>query len=466
MLFSSIPFIFLFLPITWCAYFGLGKLFNHTVAKVWLVLACLFFYGWFNPPYLWIICSSVIVNYLLAEAMGHSGAGARKCCFWLGLLFNLGMIGYYKYYDFFIGTVNSVFGQSFALKHILLPLGISFFTFQQMSYLYDIWSGNLKKNYSLLDYTLFVTFFPQLIAGPIVLPQEMMPQFADKNNQHVNYSNCAAGLYLFSIGFVKKIIFADFFAIWANEGFAANRICMFDAWLAMIGYTYQLYFDFSGYCDMAIGLGRMFNIKIPLNFNSPYKSGSIQEFWRNWHITLGRFLTTFVYIPLGGSKKGIFRTLFNLMVTFLVSGLWHGASWLFIIWGALHGIAICIHRIWSKALKLKMPAFPAIALTFLFVGFAFVIFRAENMAEALKIYKGMFDFSTIKMMNSEYWHQCSSSSLFMFIVGSLMLFACPNAATRIDDFKPSVRNAVFTVLLFVAGVFTLNRLSPFIYFNF
>ena len=274
MLFSSIPFIFLFLPITWCAYFGLGKLFNHTVAKIWLVLACFFFYAWFNPPYLWIISASVIVNYLLAEAMGHSENGTRKCCFWLGLLFNLGLIGYYKYYDFFIGTVNSVFGQSFALKHILLPLGISFFTFQQMSYLHDIWSGNLKKNYSLLDYALFVTFFPQLIAGPIVLPQEMMPQFADENNQHVNYSNCAAGLYLFSIGFAKKIIFADFFATWANDGFASGKLYMFDAWLAMIGYAYQLYFDFSGYCDMAIGLGRMFNIKIPLNFRNSGATGT------------------------------------------------------------------------------------------------------------------------------------------------------------------------------------------------
>ena len=312
----------------------------------------------------------------------------RKFVFILGIIFNILLLGYFKYYDFFVENLNYIFNEDLILKNILLPLGISFFTFQQISFLLSCYRKEEKVS-GFIDYCLFVSFFPQLVAGPIVLYSEMMPQFKDRKRRYLNWDNIAKGLYIFVIGLFKKIVIADTLAIWANNGFDnMSEIGFFAAWATAIAYTLQIYFDFSGYSDMAIGLAKMFNIDLPTNFNSPYKSKNIGEFWRRWHITLGRSLFEYIYKPLGGNRKGEFKTYRNLIITFFISGLWHGASWLFILWGVSHGLAIVAQRIWKKA-GLKLNQYISVLLTFLFVNFTWVLFRAETFEQALKILKSM-----------------------------------------------------------------------------
>ncbi|MDE6492324.1 MAG: MBOAT family protein, partial [Lactobacillus sp.] len=309
----------------------------------------------------------------------------------LGILFNVGLLGYFKYTDFFIENFNAIFGSSFLLRNILLPLGISFFTFQQLAFVIDAYKkkGRLPK---FLDYCNFVTFFPQLIAGPIVLPEEMLPQFEDEANRKPKYKNLFDGLFIFSVGLAKKVLIADSIAVFANAGFGLDveHYTMAEAWLISLSYTFQLYFDFSGYCDMAIGIGRMFNIHLPLNFNAPYRATSFQDFWRRWHMTLNRFLTQYLYIPLGGSRKGNTRAYINILLVFFVSGFWHGAGWTFILWGLLHGIGVAIHRLWHRTGH-SMPRFAGMFITFFFVNILWVFFRADSIHKAWVIIRSMFD---------------------------------------------------------------------------
>jgi len=303
-------------------------------------------------------------------------------------MLNLALLGYFKYTDFFISNMNAVLATNVPMQNIVLPLAISFFTFQQIAYLVDSYRGQTKK-YSLLNYLIFVTFFPQLIAGPIVHHKEMMPQFYAAKNLLHNYRFIALGLFIFSIGLAKKIILADTFSIWATAGFDGQQALGFYAgWATSLSYTFQLYFDFSGYTDMAIGAALMFNIRLPINFNSPYKATDIQDFWRRWHMTLSRFLRDYVYIPLGGNRIGPYRTYFNLFATFLLGGIWHGASWMFVTWGALHGAALIVHRLWHK-LGLRMWRWLAWCVTFLFINITWVFFRATDMQSATRVLGAM-----------------------------------------------------------------------------
>lgn len=367
MLFNSFVFIFAFLPITFLVYFGLNKMRQYTLAKAALVVASLYFYAFFNWSYLPIILSSIGVNYLVAWRMKvDDKQWLRKLWMIVGVAFNIGMIGYFKYFDFFIENVNIIFKTDFTLRNILLPLGISFFTFQQVAFVVDSYRRKTELP-KFLDYCNFVTFFPQLIAGPIVLPEEMLPQFEDRANRRINYENLFNGLFIFALGMCKKVLIADSIAVFANTGFdLMNTYTMAEAWLTSLSYSFQLYFDFSGYCDMAIGLGLMFNIKLPLNFNAPYRACDFQDFWRRWHMTLNRFLTQYLYIPLGGSRRGEVRTLVNIFIVFLVSGIWHGAGWTFIVWGILHGLTMIVNRLWKKH-GVTLPNQVAIPLTFFFV---------------------------------------------------------------------------------------------------
>ncbi|MDN5089969.1 MBOAT family O-acyltransferase, partial [Aliarcobacter butzleri] len=308
--------------------------------------------------------------------------------------FNLGLLGYFKYTDFFLDNFNGIFGTNIPLPHIILPLGISFFTFTQIAFLVDAYKQEAKE-YSLINYMLFVTYFPHLLAGPILHHKEMMPQFASKYNWVKNYRNIALGLFIFSIGLFKKVVIADTFAIWANAGFdTATTLNLIEAWATSLSYTFQLYFDFSGYTDMAIGISLMFNIKLPINFNSPYKALSIQDFWRRWHMTLSRFLRDYLYIPLGGNRKGNIRTYVNLITTFLLGGLWHGAGWTFIIWGLLHGIALAIHRLW-QSLGFRMNKILAWFITFNFINITWIFFRAKDFESAMKVLGSMFSFDNV-----------------------------------------------------------------------
>lgn len=392
MLFNSYEFIFAFLPITFFIYFYLLNKRLVTGAKGFLVFASLFFYSWWNVVYLPLILASMLFNYVIGTSLGKESEHkkiAKKQLLSIGIIGNLLLLGYFKYSDFFIENFNLAFGSDVNLLHLALPLAISFFTFQQIAYLVDSYRGETKE-YDFLNYALFVTFFPQLIAGPIVHHKEMMPQFASKWNLAKNYKNIALGLFIFSIGLFKKVVIADTFAVYATAGFdTATTLTFFEAWATSLSYTFQLYFDFSGYTDMAIGAALLFNIKLPINFNSPYKATNIQEFWRRWHITLSRFLKEYVYIPLGGNRKGSFKTYNNLMITFLLGGLWHGAGWTFIFWGFLHGAALAIHRLW-QSVGFKLPSLLAWFITFNFVNIAWVFFRATSWDNATKVLQGMF----------------------------------------------------------------------------
>ena len=319
---------------------------------------------------------------------------ARKSVLTFGLASNLALLGYFKYSDFFIENLNNGLALNIEPLNLALPLAISFFTFQQIAYLIDSYRLETQE-YDFLNYAVFVTFFPQLIAGPIVHHKEMMPQFANIRTKVINYKNITLGLFIFTIGLFKKVIIADTFSVWATGGFdTATTLSLLEAWATSISYTFQLYFDFSGYTDMAIGLALLFNINLPINFNSPYKATNIQDFWRRWHITLSRFLRDYIYIPLGGNRKSSYRTYENLMATFVLGGIWHGAGWTFIFWGFLHGSAIIIHRLWSQ-LGIKLWTWLAWLITFNFINIAWVFFRAKEWGAALKVLSAMFSFNHI-----------------------------------------------------------------------
>jgi len=471
MLFASYVFLFAFLPLVLLGYFGLNRYCrSDRPGKIFLCAANFVFYGWFNFSYLWILLASIGVNFLIGRGMYalRGREAGRRTLLAVGLIFDVGLIGYYKYADFFIQNVNSALSLDWPVLHVLLPLGISFFTFQQIAYLINIHSGELNECYDLLTYTLFISFFPQLIAGPIVLPGEMMPQFADRKNRHFNPANFAPGMWLFAVGLAKKLVIADNLAPLAEDMYdlAAQGTVpdILSCWRGVFAYTAQIYYDFSGYCDMAMGLGMMFNIILPLNFNSPYHSLNIQEFWRRWHITLCRFMVQFVYIPMGGSRHGAFRTYLSIMVTFLVSGLWHGAGWTFILWGGLHGLALCVHRLFSKDLKLSLPAVVAWPMTMLFLFHADVIIRSKDLATAGRVFRGLYRVPAGGLKTAFSDFSLNEMSLILIALGIAWLL--PNAAARIRQFKPNLLMLTATVILLCVSVLFINRLSPFIYFNF
>ncbi len=382
MLFNSYAFILAFLPLVVLGYFAIAR-YSAFGANAFLAAASVFFYAWWKLDFVWILLGSVVVNFVVGHrlsrdaARGHAGKAALA----VGIAFNLGLLGYFKYADFFLENVNAVAGTSIPLLRVALPLGISFFTFTQIAYLVDAWKGKAAE-YSATNYLLFVTFFPHLLAGPIIHHREMMPQFADPKLKRLDWDNLARGFALFVLGLGKKVLVADTLAPWANAGFAyAHDLSFVDGWITMIAYTMQLVFDFSGYTDMALGVALMLNIRLPINFDSPYRSADIQEFWRRWHITLSRFLRDYIYIPLGGNRGSEARMLALFVVTFTIGGFWHGAAWTYVIWGMLHGIALVGVHLWRRR-GLRLPRPVAIGVTFLFVSAALVVFRAPTLADA------------------------------------------------------------------------------------
>lgn len=460
MLFCSYIFVLAFLPLTVIGYFLLNKI-NTVYGRSYLLAASLFFYGYFNISYLFLLLGSLVFNYLIGNILY---CYRSRIVLAIGIAINIIVLGYCKYYDFFVSNINVLFGTDYTLKYLLLPLGISFFTFQQISYLCDVYHRELPERYSPLTYALFVTFFPQLVAGPIVLANEMMPQFARRENSRINYRNLSCGIFIFALGLAKKMLIADNMAPLADRLFAMAEPGFADSLAGTLAYCLQIYFDFSGYCDMAIGIGLMFNIVLPVNFSSPYRAGNIQEFWRTWHITLGRFLSQFVYRPLGGSYRGKWRTYMNLTITFLVSGLWHGASWMMVLWGALHGLAIVVHRIWSKELKKQMPYWAGAVLTLLFVMGAWIFFRAPSLQQAVNVFKGFADFDVQKFR--DFGGDLSSNTVLLMAVAWGIIFFLPPANSFRDNFKPAIWNLAAALLLLICSVFCFNKISPFIYFNF
>lgn len=415
MLFNSYEFIFLFLPIVFLVFFTVVRS-RREAAIFWLVIASLFFYGWWNPKYLLLIMVSMGVNFAFGVRLGklHREGRNRSARIHLavGIALNLAALGYYKYAGFFIENLNELTGTSFILPTIVLPLAISFFTFQQIAYLVDAYRG-ITQEYRFLHYALFVTFFPQLIAGPIVHHKEMLPQFMAPENLRPRLENITVGLTIFFIGLFKKAVLADGVAPYSTSVFDAaatgEPLTFFVAWGGALAYTMQLYFDFSGYSDMAIGAAHLFGIRLPLNFHSPYKAVSIVEFWRRWHMTLSRFLRDYLYIPLGGSRRGTARRYINLFTTMLLGGLWHGAGWTFVIWGALHGFYLAINHAWHRIhpfiparirKRTGLGKMIAWSLTFTAVVIGWVFFRATDLSSATHILQAMAGTNGIALPNA------------------------------------------------------------------
>ena len=480
MLFNSYIFIFAFLPFTILGYFLLNKLKLYKISEYFLIIMSLIFYGYFNISYLPIIIFSIIFNYFIGKKIIKDN---KKYIFVIAIVMNLSVLGYYKYMGFFLENINILFNKDYFVANILLPLGISFFTFQQISYVVDCYKNKIN-NYCFREYALFVTFFPQLIAGPIVLHNETIPQFNDQTKKSFNHDNFACGLMAFSRGMAKKVIIADTFGNVVNWGY--QNISDLSSTLAIfvvISYTIQIYYDFSGYCDMAVGIGKMFNINIPMNFNSPYKALSITEFWKRWHITLTRFLKTYIYIPLGGNRCGLLRTYINLVIVFLVSGLWHGANYTFIVWGMLHGLLIVIERIFSKKLDSIHPTVRWL-YTFSFICITFAIFRADNINDAFSIIHQIlyFDFTPIpieivRLFNFDIlnelsytgglWHYLNKNiALFIMIFVLLATLTLKNTNEKINSFRPTLISAIYYALLLYYCIICFSGISTFLYFNF
>jgi D-alanyl-lipoteichoic acid acyltransferase DltB (MBOAT superfamily) len=361
--------------------------------------ASLFFYGWWDARFVGLLLGSIVFNYGAGYLIGHRFLNKPKLLTACAIISNLILLGYFKYANFFIENLNHLAGSALMTAEFILPLGISFFTFTQIAFLVDTYQGKVKE-YNFIHYTLFVTYFPHLIAGPVLHHKEMMPQFAKPSTYRFSYENLLVGLTIFFIGLFKKVVAADGIAKYASPVFAAHssgmELTFLDAWGGALCYTLQLYFDFSGYSDMAIGLSRLFGVTLPLNFHSPYKSVNIIEFWRRWHMTLSHFLRDYLYIPLGGNRKGNVRRHLNLLLTMLLGGLWHGAGWTYVLWGGLHGCYLVINHGWQalhKRFRHKPPAKSLHALsvlvTFLAVVVAWVVFRADNINTATAILKAM-----------------------------------------------------------------------------
>lgn len=488
MLFNSHIFIFLFLPITWIIYFGLNHLKLYRIAQCSLIIASFVFYGFDDWRLCLLLLATVMVNYLLHVLLTKQSQKSFKNLYLiLGILFNIGLLFYFKYLNFSLDIINRIFATGFFYKKIALPLGISFFTFQQVSMLID--SARTKmKTYHFIDYALFVCYFPQLIAGPIVLHQELIPQFHDGKKKKINYSNLLSGTEYFIIGFAKKVLVADSFARICDAGYKQiGTLNTYSTILVILAFTLQIYFDFSGYCDMAKGLGRLFNFELPINFHSPYKAKSIDEFWDRWHITLSRFLTQYLYIPLGGNRKGKLRTYINIMIVFAISGLWHGADWTFIIWGLLHGFAKVIYRFSQKIID-NIPGWLRWSSTFLFINLTWVLFRADYFRQSLEIFKrlvlGGGGWCNSEMVGSF----CDSSIAMAFLrnlvpsgpfnivqqIWLLLWFAActlicvklPSSHEMIDKKNRSNKWFLYLGILFFLSFVGLSQISKFIYFNF
>ena len=504
MLFNSYIFICILLPVALLGWFGLNY-FGHTrLAGVFLTSISLWFYAYFHLSYLAVILASIAVNYLISlivkkfsEKEDDPDEFAMRILLVLSVVVNLGILFYFKYTDFFIENINALTGSEFALRGILLPLGISFFTFQQMSYVIDRCRGR-APHYDLITYSTFVTFFPQLIAGPIVTYDEMIPQFKDVTRRRVDRDNMRTGIRYFVIGFAKKVLLADVLAGPVNFAFVSPRdMDTPTAVIVMLLYMFELYFDFSGYCDMASGIAKMFNIDLPVNFNSPYTSANVKELWQRWHITLSRFFTTYVYIPLGGSKKGFGRMLANVFIVFVLSGLWHGAAWTYVLWGAVNGILVvwdnlCLVGVegceYKRECKVYIPRKLGQVLTFCFFLLTLCFFRSSTIPDALHLIKNIFvpswngrlfeilsymeapEFYILReaagMMKDSVTGYLNLAIALVMIILSFIIITRPNSHELAPKDDHPVRDGILLGIVFTWCFISLNQVSTFLYFNF
>lgn len=488
MLFNSYVFIVVFLPIVWCTYFLLNRCRCYKCAQVALIVSSFVFYGYQTPKLCFLLAGTVVGNYVFHRILTRMEAGTvKKLVLFAGIVANLSLIFYFKYFNFFLTNVNRLITNDFALKNIVLPLGISFFTFQQISMLIDSSRSDMER-YSFIEYALFVSYFPQLVAGPIVLHQELIPQFRDEKKKKVNCANIISGVEYFVFGFAKKVLVADSFARIcdaAYENIAALNT--YSTILTILAFTMQIYFDFSGYCDMALGLGKLFNFELPINFDSPYKAITIAEFWKRWHKTLTRFLTTYLYIPLGGNRKGLARTCINIMIVFTISGLWHGAAWTYVLWGMVHGVMQVVYRIGKRFFDM-LPKWFLWLVTFAFVNIAWVFFRAEFFRQPFHLLARLVTGGGGLCQEAMLSIFCENSAFMALLEGTLPATAygiaqqicmalwfvvwtivCVWAPSSHEVVAKKIRSNRYFALLGILFAWTflwLSQISKFIYFNF
>ncbi|MFO1136657.1 MAG: MBOAT family O-acyltransferase [Rhodoblastus sp.] len=441
MLFTSWQFLLVFLPITLGGFVALQRWGSNELCVAWLLAASCVFYGYWSVAYFWLLAAAMTANYFAGRLIDGAHGRARRALFVAAICGNLALLGYYKYVDFFISAFADVTGVRVALLHVFLPLGISFFTFQKIAYISDIYVGKARSG-RFLDFALFVFFFPQLIAGPIVHHAEVMPQFRKLTSpahveEDARWTNYAVGFALLAIGLIKKVVVADNIAPFVEPAFATARVGEVGfalAWQGALCYGVQLYFDFSGYSDMAIGLARLFGVRLPANFDSPYASLSIVEFWRRWHMTLSRFLRDYVYIPLGGNKRGETQRSINLMLTMLLGGLWHGANYTFVIWGGMHGLYLLVAHIWERRAPWRLPPLFARTLTLAAVLIAWAPFRADSAGEAGVMMAGMVGLKGLRLDQIGF-SPGGFAAAFALLVACVVL---PNARQILRAYHPTL----------------------------
>lgn len=483
MFFDSYLFILVFLPLTLIGYFGINRYKQHKAANWFLILMSFWFYGYFSPLHLGILVLWTLINYGISRALNQK---AVKWLLTVGIVFDLSGLMVCKYYDFLIDSINHVSGGSLPLLRLALPLGLSFYSFQQIAYLVDSYRGE-TADHRLDEYLLFITFFPQLVQGPILLHGEFIPLLRDESRRKVDYDRMSRGLYGFSLGLAKKVLLADNLSALVAFGYSnVNTLYGVDALFTMLCYSLQIYFDFSGYCDMALGLSTMLGLEVPINFNSPYKAVSIADFWDRWHITLTRFFTRYIYIPLGGSRKGTARTYINVLIIFFISGLWHGAAWNFVVWGMMNGVAMVLYRLFRKTWD-RVPKALAVAATFLFDSFAWSMFRAESVGQGLAIMKRVFvgGFNRIHIGFAQAVESVMEVRILsnldligihdkipeLFVLGFVCVllgavFGMKNTQEKMKEMKPSMRYAAVTVILMLWCILSLSGVTEYIYVNF
>lgn len=466
MIFSTYLFIFGFLPFCFSIYFLLNKFGLINLSKWFLVFCSLFFYWFGTKSFFPFFLGSVIFNYsvgiFLNRLKFQKSNIRRKVLLIVGIVLNCILLGYFKYTNFIISNINFFLEDDIIYKKILLPIGISFFTFQLIAYLVDSYRGETNE-YKFLNYLLFITFFPQLIVGPIVHHKDVNYQYENKDNFKLNYKNISLGIFLFFIGTAKKTLIADNITPLASIAFSnSGDLSLIDSWVASIGYTVSYYFDLSGYADMAIGLGLMFNIHIPINFNSPYKANNFAEYWKRWHITLSKFLGDYIFRSVK-KKNGTTRNFYwAIFVTFLVSGIWHGAGWTFFVWGIINGLFVIIsHMIMDQ--KIIIPNRVAHFFTFLGVIGTRVLFVSNTFLIATNVFKSMFDISKLSLDNNFY---TTKEQLFFIIIGLLIAFFLPNSNEMKENFKPNKRHLIFTVILAAISFANMGNVGNFLYFQF
>lgn len=489
MIFSSFEFIFIFLPATLAGYFLFGKKSIHS-ANIFLLFASFFFYGWWDLRYIPLLMFSILWNYFAGLLIGKFAEKtiSQKVILILAVTLNVVLLGYFKYTDFFIKTANRALHTDWNLKHIVLPLGISFYTFQAISYIVDVYLGKTKKEKNIINLALYISLFPQLIAGPIVDHKSMIPQFADKDRHKFNPTNFSAGITLFALAVFKKIVIADSLSPVVADIFGRiSSLTMLEAWCGVICYTFQLYFDFSAYSEMAIGLGKMLNIDFPTNFESPYQATSMIDFWRRWHITLGTWIRNYIYIPLGGNRKGQRRKLINLFVAMTICGFWHGAGFRYIAWGMMHGGFLVVNHWWrefSKEHKLEIPKIFGTILTFICVCSGWAIFRANSLRDGLRLIKRMFNyhkfalpaggkienlFSFLHYFEVNFINTANLPFARLLLL-SILIFCLPSAQKIVSErYKASWKWLLISLAALFYSLYTIAgnaNLSEFLYFQF